>query len=220
MGKFLAGWTSQGEEPELNPVLPDGAVPRNERVPVPRPVSEKRVREVTAKRTKTGKVYELADGRLQAELSSEPVHYRAADGSLRPIDTTIKDLANETNSFRSYFGRRTDQLVRFKSGPHELAMGSKTGKAVAPKVAGDTVTYPDVFGDADLVYQVGTDSLKEGIVLETAPADPTYAFSLKLAGVVAKPQPDGSIAFFGRNETGRPVLQPTHRCRDVDQRVG
>ncbi|TCN41126.1 hypothetical protein EV644_105412 [Kribbella orskensis] len=64
-----------------------------------------------------------------------------------------------------------------------------------------------MFGDADLVYQVGPDQLKESIVLASAPADPTYRFSLKLAGVKAVPQqPDGSIVFSPQGGVGRPLF--------------
>ena len=213
-GVDLQGWTSQAGEPqpELNNVLPAG-VARSDKLPAAPKRDSRRVKEVAARRTPTSKVFQLADGRLEAELSSEPVHFRAADGTLQPIDTTVKAtakegfaFANETNSFRSLFGKRADQLVRFELDGRALTLGTAGTKALTPTVAGDTVTYPDVFGDADVVYQVGPDQLKESIVLESAPADPTYAFSLKLAGVKAEQQPDGSIAFYRQSGIGQPLF--------------
>ena len=87
----LQGWRSQTRQPdpELNGVLP-AAVPHNEKAPAPVKRDGRRVKELTSRRTPTSKVFELADGRREAELSSEPVHYRAADGSLQPIDTTVR----------------------------------------------------------------------------------------------------------------------------------
>ncbi|TCM48856.1 DNRLRE domain-containing protein [Kribbella sp. VKM Ac-2568] len=211
----LQGWRSQSNQPnpELNSVLPAG-VASNEQAPSPVKRDGRRVKELTARRTPTSKVFQLADGRTEAELSSEPVNFQAADGTLQPIDTTVKasraagfGLANETNSFRSFFGNRADQLVRFDLDGRGLTLGAPDGsKALSPKVSGDTVTYPDVFGDADLVYQVGPDQLKESIVLASAPADPTYRFSLKLAGVKAAQQPDGSIVFSPQSGVGRPLF--------------
>ena len=185
----LQGWRSQSGQPspELDAELPAG-VPRNEKDPVPVKRDGRRVKELANERTPTSKVFELADGRREAELSSEPVHYRAADGSLQPIDTTVRStrvagfsFVNETNSFRSSFGNRSDQLVRFEFDGRSLTLGAGGTKALAPTSSGDTVTYADVFGDADLVYQVGADQLKESIVLPSAPADPTYRFAMKLA---------------------------------------
>ncbi|GAA3597777.1 DNRLRE domain-containing protein [Kribbella ginsengisoli] len=210
----LKGWRSQSgqPDPELNNVLPAG-VAGNEKIPAPIKRDGRRVKELAARRTPTSKVFQLADGRTEAELSSEPVNFQAADGTLEPIDTTVKasrvagfSLANETNSFRSFFGTKADGLVRFDLGGRGLTLGAQTTKALKPTAAGDTVTYPDVFGDADLVYQVGPDQLKESIVLESASADPTYHFSLKLAGVKAVPQADGSISFLPQSGVGRPVF--------------
>ena len=210
----LQGWRSQSgqPDPELNGVLPAG-VARNEQPPTPVKRDGRRVKELAGKRTPTSKVFELADGRQEAELSSEPVHFRAPDGTLQPIDTTVGatrttgfSLANETNSYRSYFGNRADQLVRFEMEGRALTLGIPGTKALTPTSAGDTVTYANVFGDADLVYQVGPDQLKESIVLESAPADPTYHFTLKLAGVKAEQQPDGSIAFYRQSGVGGPLF--------------
>ncbi|MFI6833788.1 DNRLRE domain-containing protein [Kribbella sp. NPDC050241] len=210
----VKGWRSQSAQPdpELNAVLPAG-VARNEQQPTPVKRDGRRVKELAEDRTPTSKVFQLADGRREAELSSEPVHFRASDGSLQPIDTTVRSsraagfgLANETNSFRSYYGNRPDQLVRFELDGRAVTLGTPGTKPLTPTSSGDTVTYPDVFGDADLVYQVGPDQLKESIVLESAPADPTYHFTLKLSGVKAEQQPDGSIAFYRQSGIGGPLF--------------
>jgi hypothetical protein len=136
----LQGWRSQSAQPspELNAVLPAG-VPRNEKAPAPVKRDRRRVKELTNERTPTSKVFELADGRREAELSSEPVHYRAADGSLQPIDTTVRStraggfsFVNETNSYRSSFGNRADQLVRFEFDGRSLTLGTCRHKGAGP----------------------------------------------------------------------------------------
>jgi hypothetical protein len=73
--------------------------------------AQKRVREVASKRTAHGKVYQLSDGRLQAEISAVPVNYRDRDGKYRPIDTTVRATgrpgyvqANTTYALTSLFG--------------------------------------------------------------------------------------------------------------------
>ncbi|XVV09159.1 DNRLRE domain-containing protein [Actinoplanes sp. CA-131856] len=160
----------------------------------------KRVREVASRRTANGTVYELADGRLQAEISPVPVNYRDGKGAYRPIDTRVRPVkragyshGNSANAFTSLFG---DRGVRFEKDGRAVELGLP--ETVAPKVSGSTVTYPGAAGDADVVYDVSSTELKEKIVLKRAPSGPvSFTFPLDTEGLTAVPQPDGSIAFRG-----------------------
>ena len=177
-----------------------------------------RVRELTERRTTSAKFFELTDGRVQAEVSTSPVHYRDGTGAWREIDTRVAAtgrpgyvLGNETNRFTSLFGDTSDRLVRFELGGRYVALGvAGAAHAITPTVAGSTVTYPEVLGGADLVYRVGAETLKEEIVLPAVPAvaDPSYTFVLQLGGVQAYPRQDGSVAFVrdGAGEGARPLF--------------
>ncbi|MBM0237950.1 hypothetical protein JNW88_13765 [Micromonospora sp. ATA32] len=174
----------------------------------------KRVREVPGRRTANGRVYQLSDGRLQAELSALPVNYRDAKGHWQPIDTRVRPATrdgylqqNSTNSFTSLFGGRTDNLVRFERDGRAVQLGlAGAGKSTAPKVDGSTVTYAGLAGGADLVYDVTSGALKEKLVLRQAPAGPvSYTFTLDTKGLVAQQRADGSIAFV-RPDGGDPEL--------------
>lgn len=115
---------------------------------------QKRVRELTGKRTANSRVYELADGRTQAEISAVPVHYRDAKGRFQPIDTTVRPVTekgyvqgNRTNTFTSLFGASTGDLIRFERDGRSIELGlAGAARAVTPKVSGSTVTYPGVAG--------------------------------------------------------------------------
>jgi hypothetical protein len=48
-----------------------------------------RIGELVGQRSATRTVFQLSGGRLQQEVSTTPVHYRAADDSWQPIDTTL-----------------------------------------------------------------------------------------------------------------------------------
>ncbi|MFR9781108.1 hypothetical protein ACL02O_34370, partial [Micromonospora sp. MS34] len=176
--------------------------------------AQKRVRELTGRRTENGKVYQLSDGRLQAEISAVPLHYQDGKGNWRPIDTTVRPVAdhgyvqgNRTNSFTSLFGDSSDDLVRFERDGRSIELGLSGGAtAAAPKVSGSTVTYAGVAGGADVVYDVTSTALKEKIVLREAPAGPaSWTFTLDTAGLTARQRADGSIAFLGR-DGGAPVF--------------
>src|SRR5687768_14364422 len=47
--------------------------------------AEKRVKELADRRTANGRVFQLTDGRTQAEISIGPVNYRDARGRYQPI---------------------------------------------------------------------------------------------------------------------------------------
>ncbi|BBH66146.1 hypothetical protein ACTI_28310 [Actinoplanes sp. OR16] len=193
----------------------------SERVPAAKKwPAQKRVREVTAKRSANGRVFQLADGRLQAEISSVPVNYRDSKGRWKPIDTTVTDRRNTTNTFTSEFGARSDDLVRFEKDGRSVELGmAGPSKDVTPQVSGSTVTYPGLAGGADVVYDVTSTELKEKIVLRRAPSGPvSYTFSLDVDGLTAEAQQDGSIAF--RSEAGATVLtMPAPFMYDNDGRT-
>ncbi|MEV4764361.1 DNRLRE domain-containing protein [Micromonospora chokoriensis] len=175
---------------------------------------QKRVKELTGKRTANGKVFQLSDGRTQAEISMVPLHYRDAKGTFQTIDTRVRPVkekgyvqGNRTNSFTSLFGDSSDELVRFEQGGRSIELGLEgAAKGVTPTVSGSTVTYAGVAGGADVVYDVTSTALKEKIVLRRAPSGPvSYTFTLDTAGLTAQQREDGSIAFV-RPGGGEPVF--------------
>jgi RHS repeat-associated protein len=181
--------------------------------PAAKPVAAKpagpvrRVKELVGKRTANSRFFALSDGRVQAELGAGPVNYRDAKGRWQPIDTRIVPLdrngfafGSVKNRFGSLFGRTSDQLLRFEQGGRQVTMGLPGAvTTLTPRVQGDTITYPGALeGGADLVWRVTPQGIKEQIVLSGPPPAATWRFSLRLGGVVARAQPDGSIAFVAK----------------------
>ncbi|MGI5519790.1 DNRLRE domain-containing protein [Micromonospora sp. CA-259024] len=175
---------------------------------------QKRVKELTGKRTANSRVYQLADGRTQAEISAVPLHYKDSKGRFQPIDTMVRPTndkgyvqGNRTNTFTSLFGDSSKELVRFEQNGRSIELGlAGAAKGVSPKVTGSTVTYRGLAGGADVVYDVTATALKEKIVLRKAPAGPvSYTFTLDTAGLTAQQRQDGSIAFLGP-DGGEPVF--------------
>ncbi|MGH3683295.1 MAG: hypothetical protein ACRDT2_23965 [Natronosporangium sp.] len=148
------------------------ALPRDE---VPAAAVEwpepERVGELVGRRTANGRFFELSDGRVQAEISTVPVHYEDAEGVFRPIDTAVGDTSrsgfvqgNASNTFTSLFGDSTDRLVRFEAGGRHVQLGlAGAARRVEPVVDGSRVTYAGVAGGADLVYVVTPRELREEI---------------------------------------------------------
>ncbi|MEV6494034.1 DNRLRE domain-containing protein, partial [Actinoplanes sp. NPDC051633] len=195
---------------------PGGTLTHPARPPAAKAIpAAKRVSEVTSARTANAKVWRLADGRTQSEISGAPVHYRDSNGRWQDVDTRITrsrdagyPYVSAENSFDSRFGDRTDRLVRYDLGGRSVTVGvDGAGRVVTPKVSGSGISYPDVFGSADVAYDVTATALKEKIVLDRAPTGPaTFSFRLSLDGVTAAQQADGSIAFRAADADGRPLF--------------
>jgi hypothetical protein len=176
----------------------------------------KRVKELVEQRTKTTSVFEMSDGRFQAEVSQDPVHYQDADGDWQTIDTEVKAggregfaFGNTTNGFGSYFGQRSDRLVRVEAGDRWVSLGLPgERRSVKPSVDGNAVTYQDVFGTADVRYVVTTEGLKEEIVLEQPlqGEESGFSFTVRMGGVTAERLNDGSIGFFDNDGGATPVF--------------
>ncbi|MEW1590368.1 hypothetical protein AB0283_33530 [Micromonospora vinacea] len=105
--------------PGPSTVLPSVAQP-TAAVPMP-PV--RRVRELTDRRTASTKVFLLADGRMQAEASREPVHYRDSKGRWQDIKPTVAasgasgyPYAATQNAFVSKFGGPIMDAIRQATG--------------------------------------------------------------------------------------------------------
>jgi hypothetical protein len=74
------------------------------------PPPARRVEELPGLRTETAAFYELSDGRVEAEVSAAPVHYRDAEGRWRPIDVRVVAGDRDGYSFENRTNRFTSRL--------------------------------------------------------------------------------------------------------------
>ncbi|MFI7455511.1 DNRLRE domain-containing protein [Nonomuraea sp. NPDC049714] len=211
----VAGWFAEQPEGEMRPAKGEISLPGRsagatapERKAAPPP--GKRVKELAGERSRFGTVYELEDGRSQAEVSSRPVHYRTAKGGWEPVDTRIEASSqggfthgNATTGFDTRFGDRSDRLLRLKLGDRQVTLGAAgEARQVTPKVDASAVTYAGLWDGVDVVYKLTPEGVKEYLVLTKPPAaGASYAFTVKTGGVQAEARPDGSIAFVGQDGT-------------------
>ncbi|WP_149547373.1 DNRLRE domain-containing protein [Streptomyces marokkonensis] len=207
----VSGWFAEdGEESPEPPSYGDRPVADRQKLAKGKnaPKAE-RVKELTSRRTPSARFWQLSDGRVEAELTATPTAYRdPSSKAWKAIDTRVTgtkakgfDFANTTNTGRSWFGSDPDRLLRFETadGGQSVTLGLQGARgSLKPEAKGDTVTYKDAVGGADLAYQVGPGRVKEDITLAERPAGPvTYTFTLDTEGLTPKARKDGSIAFFG-----------------------
>jgi Disaggregatase related repeat/TGF-beta propeptide len=174
----------------------------------------KRVKELTGRRTARAKFFQLEDGRVEAELSAAPVHYRDTNGDWQELDTRIGasnrsgfTYGNDSNRFGSLFETASDRVLRFEQGGRHVTVGLPgAARKLVPKARGSQVTYPGALDGADLVYQVTPEGVKEQIVLARAPAEAVWRFTMQLGGVDARLRADGSIAFLPEGGGDEPLF--------------
>ena len=62
-----------------------------------------------------------------------------------------------------------------------------------------SVTYPQLLGDTDLVYDLQSTRLKESLILKTRTGQSRYVFSMEGEGLTPALQKDGSVFVYGQN---------------------
>ncbi|MBD1373867.1 DNRLRE domain-containing protein, partial [Hazenella sp. IB182357] len=208
-------FTDRDEEKAKAEEIADETLYQKEEAPVGEKIPKaEKVKEDTSERDQNSKVFELSDGRKQKEISADPVHYKDEKGKWQEIDVNVKktkqkgfNYENTSNTFRTYFGTSSSTLLRFEHEEKQIDFNPVAVQAnVKPTIKENQVTYVQLWDKADLIYDVGTDSLKETIRLNQKVENPTYTFHLNLKGLQAKDEEDGSIRFEDR-ESGRVVYR-------------
>lgn len=137
--------------------------------------------EVIEERTEYSKTYANLDGTLTVVSKVVPVHWQR-DGEWIDIDSS---LVPDGDGFRSASNAWT---VRFSPLPVGVTISTVDGDvtfspvgaaAVAPELLpeGNGVIYRDAWPQADLVYRVSAEGVKEDIVLKAPPTVDRYEFT-------------------------------------------
>ena len=203
LGDAAKGLVDGGSRPAKPEVVSAGLAVQEKAAPAKVWPPQRRVRELTGKRTENSRVYQLSDGRTQAEISAVPLHYQDAKGRYQPIDTTVRPTndkgyvqGNRTNSFTSLFGDSTDDLVRFERGGRSIELGCSGRPRVSPRgcPARRYLPRPGRRGGHRLRGH-GVGAQGEDRPAPGAGRAGSYTFTLETAGLTAQQREDGSIAF-------------------------
>ncbi|MFI8460463.1 LamG-like jellyroll fold domain-containing protein [Kitasatospora sp. NPDC085464] len=170
-------------------------------------------KELPEKRTEQQRTFQNTDGTFTTRNYAQPVNFRRTDGSWAAIDTTLIPAGTATagraaptqNGWTTTSAEQqltlgltadADPLVRL-----QLADGISAGyglQGAAPvqgTVQGSTITYPEARPKADVTILAGSSSFKENLVLKDATAPTEWVFPLRLQGVTASLDADGSVHF-------------------------
>lgn len=163
--------------------------------------------------TETSQVTAEPDGQFQLTTSQSPVRAQTATG-WQPIDTTL-----QANSDGTFSPKVTTAHVAFSGGGNSLLVGigtSQTGintywptNLPTPTVSGNTITYPNVRPNVNLVMSAQPSGFSETLVVNTPSAAQNIANNpITLTaygnGVTVSQRSDGTIT--GTDASGHAVF--------------
>ncbi|MFJ3975917.1 LamG-like jellyroll fold domain-containing protein [Streptomyces sp. NPDC090021] len=180
-------------------------------VAAPAGFDSKRSVELPGERAERARTYHNPDGTNTTRFFDEPVNFLSSDGSWRHIDSSLARSAGVkamTASGSGWEARSTDDLIYFseyadgsplvRMGVNEtfsVGYGIEGARHAQGVVEGSTITYPEVRPSADVTLVAGGDSVKEILVLKDRNAPTQWRFPLALAGLTARLDGHGGIAF-------------------------
>ncbi|MEZ5171824.1 MAG: DNRLRE domain-containing protein [Acidimicrobiia bacterium] len=162
-------------------------------------------RSVLVDRAERSVTYANPDGTRTTRLFMSPVNWQDDSGEWLPIDARLE--RNESGAFENRSGPARfvladaasgGGLVRLVDGDVEVTFGLEGATAKTAEVTDDTAVYSDVLPDVDLEYTVGSDHLKEVVVLKEPPQgrEPTvFRFPVSAKGLVSRLAKDGTVEF-------------------------
>lgn len=160
-------------------------------------------------------VYATPDGNLHAVQHQRPVRTRR-NGVWNTVDTTLKHQGDGSISpvaaivDLAFTGGGAGPAVRMSRMGREMSLTWPKGLP-APRLNGDTATYPDVLPGVDLQLRAEADGYAEVLVVKTreAAGNPelqNLQFGLKTVGLQPQADPSGAM-YFVDSATGGTVFQ-------------
>ncbi|MFA5135061.1 MAG: hypothetical protein WC505_04755 [Patescibacteria group bacterium] len=143
------------------------------------------------------------DGTSTMTFSLFDTQYLADDGAYAPISTEVLESAgdyafeNTENIFKTHFrgSAAVDSAVEFAIGERSVGISFVGASESAPVAAGNTVTYPGVYGGMDARYTLLPEQLLEELIVTEQVEVSRISQKLILSNVYYKEQPDGSLTF-------------------------
>ncbi|MEU4765857.1 RICIN domain-containing protein [Actinosynnema sp. NPDC023794] len=169
--------------------------------------------ELVELRTETTRVFANPSGTRTLEQYAAPVRTRNA-GAWVPIDTSLTRAADGSISPRATVtglrlsGGGTGPLVTVERDGREVAL-SWPDALPAPRLDGDTATYPEVLPGVDLRVRADSDGFSQVLVVRDAaaaanPALRAIRYGTATKGLTIRPGADGATAAV--DDTGRVVF--------------
>lgn len=165
--------------------------------------------ELVERRTAATKTFATAErGTFRTSTFSGPVHYRDAAGRWAEIDASLsrspdsryRPAAGLADSSIAASSTSTEVASLRLDPTHSVGFALDGGRAVAGTPEANRMRFASVWDGADVDLAVQPGGVKDDIVLHSKDAARDFVFPLRLQGLAAAVEPDGSVAY--RDETG------------------
>jgi RHS repeat-associated protein len=147
------------------------------------------------------------------EEYTEPIHYKQGN-EWEDINNTIVNgksesddqdlsLENKSNRFKVKFSKKSkdNRTLRIKLKDQQFSFGIVGANKVQGVAKDNSMTYPGVFQDTDLNFQVDNNAVKEALILNKNTEKNKFTYEFKLKNLVAKKDKAGNIVF--ENQKGK-----------------
>ena len=190
--------------------------------------------ELTRLRTANTSFFREADGTYTAEIHSAPIHYQDGSGAWQNIDPRLVTTTgggfgwkNAGGPFAAKFAAlsRMSNLVSIQAGNQSVAFGPTGAKlSVAPSLVNGVLTYPNLFPNVDMRFEMRPSAVKELLVIKQRPsAAVSYRFPLSLTNLTPRLEATGEVSLLdpaGQVAFTIPVASMTDSAADTGSGEG
>ncbi|WP_336864602.1 DNRLRE domain-containing protein [Peribacillus frigoritolerans] len=171
------------------------------------------LQEMDELRTENSKTYlDTKTREYVLEEYTEPIHFEK-DNKWEDINNDIVaekaesddgdlSVGNKANDYKVKFSKKSKQnrTIRLKKQDKQLEFGLVGAKKVKGVAEENRMTYPRVFSNADLVFHVDNNAVKEELVFESKPENNKFSYEFNLKNLQAKEGDNGDIIFEDKDK--------------------
>ncbi|WP_218669692.1 DNRLRE domain-containing protein [Ferroacidibacillus organovorans] len=160
--------------------------------------------EILSLRTNHSQTFLNPNGTYTTHIFANATFYKDKKGAWQTLNEALTASANPTFAYQNTAGPFTAQFaaqsvasntVSFTNQGDTLSFGPVSGNVSTGVEQGNQVTYPQVFSNTDLQYNVLPQRVQENILMHSAAAPSSFAFTLNTKGLTFTQKADGSIVF-------------------------
>ncbi|WP_144551291.1 DNRLRE domain-containing protein [Peribacillus simplex] len=173
----------------------------------------KELKELDELRTENSKTYlDTKTREYVLEEYTEPIHYKK-DKEWENINNEIvsekaesddADLSvgNKANKYKVKFSKKSkeNRTIRIKKKDKQLEFGLVGSKKVNGVAEKNRMTYPSVFSNADLIFHVDNNAVKEELVFDKKPEKNQFSYVFNMKNLQAKEGENGDIIFEDKDK--------------------
>ncbi len=172
--------------------------------------------EIKDRRTATSRTFGNRDGTFTTEVYPTPIHYQAAPGDWRDIVNELKPSSTAGFAFESTANRFKARFAPAAAGKpvsleldgRSISFGLEQARQTQAVVERNRVTYAEVYPGVDLRLTVGSDRVKEELVLKQRPTATSFSFPLQMVGLTARQEADGTVGLYAGADRAMYIPNP------------